>query len=272
MNKPRSEQTPLDDAGDCGASTAAAECGASGESFGTIIRRLGPAGPLALVSATLPALGGFLLLGLLTTIEPHLKAWDGLGVLIYIVMFALLAGFAVLPTYAQAVLGGWVYRFPLGFPAALAGILGGSLVGYAVGRRAAGDRLVQLIAERPKWQAVQEALLGSGFWRTLLIVTLLRLNSPFALTNFVLAATRVNLVAYAIGTVVGLSPRTAVSVVAAVGLKELTFEKSGNKVVWIATIVVTVVVVLIISHIANTAIARVTAGEQGGKSAPEETK
>jgi uncharacterized membrane protein YdjX (TVP38/TMEM64 family) len=215
---------------------------------------------LALVAATLPAIGGFLLLGLLTRIEPYLSGWGAAGIALYVLLFAVFAGFAILPTYAQAVLGGWVYKFALGFPAALVGVLGGALIGYAVGLRATGDRLVRLIDEQPKWKAVYDALLGSGFWKTLLIITLVRLNSPFALTNFVLAATRANPSAYVIGTVVGLAPRTAASVFIAAGLRELTFERSGQKWLWIAGIAVTFVVILIIGHIANNAIARITGG------------
>lgn len=223
-----------------------------------ILRRLGPAGPLALIAATLPALGGFLLLGLLTRIEPHLKAHREAGFALYIVGFALLSGLAVLPTYAQAVLGGWVYKFPLGFPAALAGIVGGAAVGYALGLRATGDRFLRIIDERPKLRAVYEALLGSGFRRTLLIIFLVRLNSPFALTNFVLAATRAHPVAYVLGTLLGLAPRTAAAVYIAGTLKQLTFEQGGCRWLWITSIVITVVVVLIIGQIANNAIARVT--------------
>ncbi|MCK4340506.1 MAG: TVP38/TMEM64 family protein [Phycisphaerae bacterium] len=229
--------------------------------FSTLFRRLGPAGPLAVVSATLPALGGLVLLGMLTSIEPHLKAYREVGLVLYVLGFALLAGLAILPTYAQSVLGGWVYKFPLGFPAALGGVLGGALIGYGVGLRAAGDRVLRLIDEQPKWKAVYEALLGSGFWKTLLIITLVRLNSPFALTNFVLAATRANPFAYVLGTVLGLSPRTAAAVFIAAGLKELTFERGGHKWLWITGIVVTLIVIVIIGQIANNAVAKVTAAD-----------
>lgn len=240
-----------------------AEAVADAVTFGSVVRRLGPAGPLALVAATLPAIGGIALLFLLTWIEPYLTAAPVTGVMVYIIGFALLSGFAILPTYAQAVLGGWVYKFPLGLPPALAGILGGALIGYAIGKRAAADRVMQLISERPEWRAVHDTLLGSGFWRTLLIVSLLRLNSPFALTNFVLAATRTNIWAYALGTVIGLSPRTAAAVFIAAGLKVLTFEKVTNRWLWIGTIVTTIIVVVIIGQIANSAIARVTGQKDG---------
>jgi uncharacterized membrane protein YdjX (TVP38/TMEM64 family) len=230
----------------------------AGYDAGTIVRRLGPAGPLALVAATLPAIGGFLLLGLLTSVEPHLSALRMAGLVLYVIAFAVLSGLAVLPTYAQAVLGGWVYRFGLGFPAALAGVLGGALIGYALGQRATGDRLVRLIEEQPKWRAVHQALLGSGFWRTLLIITLVRLNSPFALTNFVLAATRTHLGAYVLGTVLGLGPRTAAAVFIATGLKQLTFEQTGYRWLWIGGMIALALAVIVIGQIASNAVSRVT--------------
>lgn len=225
----------------------------------TVFQRLGPAGPLAVIAATLPAIGGITLLFLLKDIGPWLKGHDTLGIVIYVVGFAVLSSLALLPTYAQSILGGWAFGMRLGLPAALAGFLGGALLGYLIGALTAGDRVVRLIREQPKWDAVHAALLGSGFWRTLLIVGLIRLNSPFSLTNLVLAATRTNLVAYALGTLVGLAPRTAAAVFIGAGLKELTFERSGHRWFWIGSMVATVIVVLIISQIAAHAVQRVTA-------------
>lgn len=225
------------------------------------LRRLGPAGPLALIASTLPAIGGFALLFLLKLIGPWLQAHGGLGVAVYIACFAALAGFALLPTYAQAILGGWAFGFVLGCPAAIAGVLGGALLGYAVGRRATGDRVVKLIAEHPKWVAVHEALIGSSFWKSLLIVALVRLppSSPFAITNLALAALRVHPLAYTLGSLIGLAPRTGAAVFLAAGLKELTFDQPRQKWVWVTSIVLTLVVIAIIGHLANKAIAKVTA-------------
>jgi len=224
-----------------------------------VLRRLGPAGPLAVVAASLPALGGFTLLGTLKWSGPWLQAHGGLGLMLYVAGFMVLAGLAVLPTYALAVLGGWAFGLAVGCPAAIGGFLGASAIGYLIARRASGDRVVGIIQEHRKWQAVYEALLGSGFTRTLLIVTLLRLppNSPFAITNLVLAATRVPPLTYLLGTLLGMSPRTAIAVFvgAQVGF-------SGRP-AWVVVsgIVVAIVVIGIIGTLANQAIAKVTAAE-----------
>lgn len=238
--------------------TETAAAGNTGAQVMTVLRRLGPAGPLAVIAATLPAIGGFLLLGLLNVVGPWLKGHDLLGVVFYVAGFATLAGFALLPTYAQCILAGWAFGFGVGFPAALAGALGGALIGYAVARRATGERVVRLIAEQPKWQAVYVALLGSGFWRSLLLVTLVRLppNSPFAMTNLVLAAVRTHPLVYCVATVLGLAPRAGAAVFLGAGLHELTFQDTDQKWMWIAGIVITLVVVIIIGHLAKQALTK----------------
>lgn len=225
-----------------------------------ILRRLGPAGPLAIVAATLPAIGGFLLLGTLNVVGPWLQSHGTWGVVLYVAGFVVLSGLALLPTYAQAVLGGWAFKFAVGFPAALAGFVGGAMLGYVVALTATGDRVVRLINEQPRWRAVYDALLHGGFWKTLAIVTLIRvpLNSPFAITNLVMAATRVPPLIYFLGTAIGMAPRTAAAVLIAANLKELTLEGTRQPWMWIASVAITIGVVILIGHIANQAVTRVT--------------
>jgi uncharacterized membrane protein YdjX (TVP38/TMEM64 family) len=98
-------------------------------------------------------------------------------------------------------------------------------VGYVVARRLSGDRAERLLAQHRKWDAVYAALMRSGFWRALAIVTLLRLppNSPFAASNLTMAALRVPLIPYLLGTAIGLAPRTSAVVYAGAGLSSLDF-------------------------------------------------
>ncbi len=223
-------------------------------------RRIGPAGPMAVVAGTLPAVGGFLLLSQLKHFGPWLAGHDGLGLALYIGGFALLAGLALLPTYAQAVLGGWAFGASAGFGAAMAGFGGAALVGFGVARRGSGDRVVKVIESNAKWKAVYHALVRSGFWRTLLIVTLVRLpSSPFALTNLVMAATRVSLPAYILGTLLGMAPRTLAAVLIGAHMSELDFGQARNVWLMVAGVAGILVVLAIIGQIANNALARVTA-------------
>jgi len=235
----------------------------AGEQFKAVVRRLGPVGPLAIVAASLPAIGGFVLLGFVSRIAPWLRDHEGPGVLVYVTGFTLLAGLALLPTYAQALLGGFAFGFVVGFSAAIAGFVGAAILGYAIASRASGDRVVRLIEEQPKWKAVWEALVGRGPWRTLGIVTLLRMppNSPFAITNLVMASAGVRPLPFVLGTLFGMAPRTAAFVFIGAGMSNIDFDQPKPTWLWIGGIGLALVAVAIIGVIANHAIAKVTMGK-----------
>lgn len=241
-------------------------------SFGEVVRKLGPASWLALAAVVAPPLGGFLVLGFIDSIAQWLESHGAMGPWIYAAAFAVTAGLALLPTYSQSILGGWAFGLVGGYPAALAGFVGGAAIGYSIARPVASERVGKLIDEHPKWVAVRNALLGGGFWKTLGIVTLLRLppNSPFAATNLVLASVRVPWHTYLIATAIGMTPRTAAavwlgqrlhgefsSVAAAMKEGQPLWMKIGAIAV---TIVVVIIVLAVIGHIANKALKRVTVG------------
>lgn len=225
-----------------------------------VFRRLGPAGPLAALAMILPALGGWVLLFYAPTLGPWLRDQGWTGVVIYVVGFALLAGTALLPTYAQALLAGFAFGTVQGSLAAIAGFTGAAVIGYLIAARASGDRVVALIDSQPKWRAVYNALAGGGFWRTLGLVTLIRVppNSPFAVTNLVFASTRVNALIYTVGTIVGMTPRTVVAVIIGAGWSE--WQEEQDKPLWliIVSVVTALIVIGIIGRLANQAVARVT--------------
>ena len=224
------------------------------------VRRLGLTGVLAVISATLPAVGFAVLAFSFNIVGPWLRDQEMLGRALYVLVFALTAGLAVLPTHIQAALGGWAFGFAAGFPLAMAGVLGSALLGYELARWASGDRVVRLIDEKPKWRAVYEALLCGSPWRVLLIVTLIRTAlTPFALTNLVFAATRVRRWAVVLGTLVGMAPRTGAAVFMAVGLREVTAESASQRWVWGLGLAATVAAVVVIGQLANRAVVRVTA-------------
>lgn len=183
--------------------------------------------PLAVVSLALPPLGAALLIGYLSRIGPWLQELGGRGVALYVAGFALFGGFALLPTYAPAILGGWAFGDRVGIPAALAGFVLASGINYAWAQRLGASHAAALLAERPRWLAVRNALVGRSWWKTLLVVALIRVppNSPFALSNGAMAAARVPIGAYLVGTLVGLAPRTAVAVKAGAHLSTLDFHQ-----------------------------------------------
>jgi uncharacterized membrane protein YdjX (TVP38/TMEM64 family) len=228
--------------------------------FKAFLKRLGPAGPLAILSATFPPLGGFVLIGFIGRLAPWLLAHPIAGLLVYIGGFSALAALALLPTYACSILGGWTFGFWVGFPASMVSFCGASLLSYLLNSRAAGDRVVEIVREHPKWEAVRVALLGCGFWKAFWIITLLRLppTSPFAAANFILGTTRAPLVPFLLGTFIGMAPRTGAVVWAAAHASRLDFKNTGQTWWFIASVVVTVAVVAVIGDLANKAVKRVT--------------
>jgi len=230
------------------------------------VKRLGPAGPLAVMASIFPPLGGFVLLGFIKQVAPWLKSHDTLGLAIYIGGFVIFAALSLLPTYASSIVGGWTFGVAVGFPAAMLSFCLAGTLAYWINRKAAGTRVVDIIHEHPKWELVCKALIGSGFWRALLIITLVRIppTSPFALANFIFGTIRAPFWPYLIGTAIGMAPRTFVVVWAAaqIGNTELNFKEFGGFWATAIGIVLMIVVVAIISAIANRTVRRMTEEDQ----------
>lgn len=234
----------------------------------SIVSELGPTGVLAAVASFMPAIAGIFLLANIGDAADWLKSHGQTGIAVYVGCFALLSGLALLPTYAQAVLGGYAFGMMLGVPAALAGFVGGAVIAYEIGARTSGERVERLISRKPKWKAVRDALVGSrnegDLLKSIGTVSLLRLppNSPFALMNLLLSAVKVPRLAYLVGTCIGMAPRTAAAVAIGAGIKEALTRESIDRAMprWmiIAGIAVTVAIALIIGSIANRAIKRVS--------------
>jgi uncharacterized membrane protein YdjX (TVP38/TMEM64 family) len=240
--------------------------------FWRLMKRLGPVGPVAVISMTLPAVAGAALLivaasyqnGIQTFVDAHLAA----AVVIYIVGFALLAGFPVLPTYSVSLVGGFVFKFQLGVAASLAGYIGAAMVSYLFLRLLSGERVEQVIDERPKWKAVRRALLARSFWKTLGLVALLRIppNIPFAVVNLVIVTARIRLGVYLAGTIAGVIPRTLAVVYIASEASQ--FKKiETNWPLSLAGIGVTVLVLGVISYMAHRAIRGIAAENKAGDTA-----
>jgi uncharacterized membrane protein YdjX (TVP38/TMEM64 family) len=243
----------------------------------SLLERLGPAGLLGILWATLPAFGGIFLLARIDYASDWLQTHGRIEALfVYVSIFIISAGIGLLPTYAQSILAGWVFGW-IGIPAALAGFGGASLIGYAIARFVSKDRVERVINENIKARAVRDALIRSGFWRSLLIVTLVRIppNSPFALTNGILAASGVKLLPYFLGTVIGMSPRTSAAVVLAIkwshendgGIVEAVKQRGPGY--FLFGLVGAFLVLGVIGYLANKAIARVTRQNAAAETAAE---
>jgi uncharacterized membrane protein YdjX (TVP38/TMEM64 family) len=224
-----------------------------------VLRQLGPASILSAVALVSPFAGGLLILGMIQQLAPWLHGHGGGGAMVYIAGYWILGGLALLPTYTHSALGGWAFGFKSGLAAALLSFAGASLVAYAISRRAAGERVIQLIAEHPKWQAVYDALLKSGFWRSLFIVTLVRVPvAPFAMTNVIMASARVPLGAFVFGTFLGLLPQTAFVVYTAAKAEKLDFGESNELAVFLVSMALAGLAVCLIAYLAKRTLDRVT--------------
>jgi uncharacterized membrane protein YdjX (TVP38/TMEM64 family) len=230
------------------------------------LRRLGPAGPVAVIVTFLPGVGTVVVAALLVTHQSWLRAHQGESAWLHLVGFTVLGGLAIVPTNVNALVAGWTFGFAWGFALALTGTLAAAVIGYAMGRFVSQERVVQLVREHRKWRAVHGALLGGGFGKTVLVIGLWRVTPavPFSLTNFALSSFRVPLAPYALGTALGVAPRTAVLVYAASRMTELTFEQAYNPWMIAAGAVVTVVVLAVIGAIARHALERVTGEADDG--------
>ncbi|HYF14573.1 MAG TPA: VTT domain-containing protein [Phycisphaerales bacterium] len=252
---------------------------ATPRTFSEWIDRLGLTAVLAAGALVLPPLGSLVLFWKIVPVSEWLRSHGDMGVVVYAVAFALLAGCALLPTYAQSAVGGYAFGVAWGIPAALAGFVGGAVIGYLIAGRVSGDRVERIVEENPKWRAIRDALVGmrgakSSAWRTTGMVILLRLppNSPFALTNLVLASVKVPLLPFAAGTLIGMAPRTTLAVVLGAGIEQAltkdTLKAAAPPWLWGVGIAVTMLVVIAIGIIANKAVARATRGARSAGPAP----
>lgn len=176
-------------------------------------RELGHVSILALMAVTLPALGGFLLLGS----APALRAWlnpedppvPALPAL-YALAFGLATGLALLPTYALSAVSGYLFGQAGGSAVAMVGVTLGAAIGWVWASRLARDRLTARLAQSEKAEAVRRALVERSGLSATGLVTLLRFppNSPFALTNLAMGAGGVRFVPFLLGTALGMAPRT----------------------------------------------------------------
>jgi uncharacterized membrane protein YdjX (TVP38/TMEM64 family) len=227
-------------------------------------------GVLAGCWALLPALLGFWLLAEIGRVSDQYQAirdTHGLPAAIaaYAVLFGVTAGLGLLPTYAQAFLGGWIFGSIAGTGGAMAGILIGTMLGELVSRLVSGRRVEGIIERRPAVAAVRDALVDAGLLRSTGIIALLRLspNSPFALSNLVLGGSRAGVAPMFLGTLVGMLPRTALAAMLAAaantdgarGLGDVVRER--GPVVTIVGIAVLVVAFVIIARVGRMALQRV---------------
>ncbi len=184
-----------------------------------------------------------------------------IGTVTYVLFTWLVCGFALLPTNVIGILCGWAFGFPLGIALHITAIVGASLISSYVLAPLAGNDFQEFLEHHEKAKVLHKTLLQKNFRRTTLIITLLRLSPamPFALTNLLMAAARVPLSAFLLGTFIGMLPRSAAVVFFGAGLSVLDFNEPFNVWTFVFGFAATLISVIVITYFSKQALARMTA-------------
>lgn len=227
------------------------------------IRELGRLTPIALVTTFLPIAGSSVLLVVGYPLGNWLRAnWEA-GSLIFLAGVLFFCGFALLPTNLIGILGGWAFGFWLGILLLIAGVVGSATVSFFVNRRLTGETLTALTGRNARANAIHKALSGDSISKTTAVIILIRLSvvMPFAFTNFFLAAARVPVSSFLVGTFLGMLPRSAAMVFLGAELSELSFQNFNDKWFLLAGVPATVVLIVVIAVISRRALDRLTLEE-----------
>lgn len=223
--------------------------------LGDLLRRLGPVvGTLAILACTAPAIAGFALFsGSLVKPDAIRRFLESFGVgapFAAAALFGVLTGCALAPTWAFSFASGAVFHesLPVAGGVAMFGVTAGAVIGALIATLLARKRVMQTIDAYERARIIRAALLERGILTETFIITLIRIppNSPFALTNFTLAAARANPIAYVVGTFIGIAPRTLFAVWLGVQAGDLTKVGGPPRAFIIGGIVVAVVVFLVL--------------------------
>lgn len=230
------------------------------------ITELGRLTPMGIVAVIMPMAGSALLILFLSPISLWLREnWYG-GIGVVLIGTVVFCGLALLPTNVIGLLSGWAFGFPVGLLILIVGTIGASVVSFTINSRISGDKLACVLAEKPRLRAIHTALLRKDLWNTTLIVFLLRVSviMPFAFTNLLLAASRVNVRAYIAGTALGHLPRASAVAFLGSGLSEFNLADARDTKVFAIGVVLTITALIVIGILSRKALERVTLSEADG--------
>lgn len=223
-------------------------------------RELGRLTPLALVTTFLPVLGSSVLLAVGYPLGNWMRANWEIGSIAFLLGAFFFCGLALLPTNLIGILAGWAFGFPFGLVLLISAVVGSATVGYLVNRRLTGETLTGLAERNARTNAILKALTNEGFFKTVAVITLIRMSviMPFAFTNFFLAAARVPISSFVIGTFLGMLPRSGAMALVGAGLSVLTFDGFDDFWFLAAGVPATLVLVILVGVISRRALDRLT--------------
>lgn len=143
--------------------------------------------------------------------EPYILSFNWPHWALFFVAVSVTMAFALTPTTFTALLSGYFLGWASLAPMVVA-YLGASFIGYRAGGWLVGDRLLDQLTSSPKARNVVENV-RSGQTK---VIILARLSPvlPFAVMNVVLAVLKVDMKKYLGASLVGMLPRTALTIFA----------------------------------------------------------
>ena len=232
---------------------------------------LGRLTPMAIVTAVLPMAGSSALLVLGYPIGHWMQANPVAGAVLFIVGVFFFCGLALLPTNLIGILAGWAFGFWFGLLFMVIGVVGSATLSYFINLRLTGETLTALTKRNARADAIHRALTNEGYLKTTSVITLIRMSvvMPFAFTNFFLAAARVPVSSYVLGTLLGMLPRSGAMVLLGAGLSVLTFDSFND--VWFlaAGVPATIILIIVIGVLSRRALDRLTLETSAADIQPE---
>lgn len=224
------------------------------------LRDFGRLTPIALVTALLPMAGSSALVVVGYPLGNWMQANPAIGAPLFVLGVLVFCGLALLPTNLIGILAGWAFGFWGGLGLMVIGVVSSATLSYFIHLRLAGDTLTALTQRNVRAAAIHKALTNEGFLKTTSIITLIRMSvvMPFAFTNFFLAAARVPISSFVIGTFLGMLPRSGAMVLLGAGLSVLTFDDFND--VWLlaAGVPATVILIIVIGVVSRRALDKMT--------------
>lgn len=219
---------------------------------------------MALVATFLPIVGSATLLVFILPIGHWLRDNWEVGIIVFIAGTLFFCGLALLPTNVIGIVSGWAFNFEVGLLVLMIGVVGSAFTSFLINSRISGEHFLKAIDKHPRSAAIHKALLQDDIRKTILIIILLRISviMPFALTNFLMAASRVPVRAFVIGTAAGMLPRSAAMVFVGSGLSELNLANTGETYLFMIGVAATVVSVITIAVLSRKALEKLTRNEE----------
>ena len=200
-----------------------------------------------------------------------MQANPAVGSVVFVLGVFFFCGLAMLPTNLIGILAGWAFGFWIGLLWLVIGVVGSATISYFVNLRLTGHTLTALTQRSARADAIHRALTNEGFLKTISVITLIRMSvvMPFAFTNFFLAAARVPIPSFILGTFIGMLPRSGAMVLLGAGLSVLTFDSFND--VWFlaAGVPATIILIIVIAVMSRRALDRLTLETSAADIQPE---